>query len=89
MVDWGKLEKDGHELTLVSGPIAGTSVYYCENCGALMFLRNEGIALFHTHRGSLSEQGGCENDVPTDAKTLKSKLDELHQQETERLLKEV
>lgn len=78
-------DKAGHDLTLVAGLHAGVSTYYCENCGALVLTRNGDIEVFHTHRGSLSEQGECHNDVPTDAKSLKEKLQEMQQRDYERL----
>lgn len=55
------LEKNGHELTLVSGPLAGISMYYCERCGGLA--RTSGsrgfVNIFHTPPGSPSTWGKC------------------------------
>jgi hypothetical protein len=85
MVDWDALEAAGHDLTHCGMLSAGTSLYYCENCGAFMLTRHEGIAVFHVHRGTLSTQERCANDVPDDNVSLKSKLDTLRQADYERL----
>jgi hypothetical protein len=75
-VDFDALENAGHELTHLGMVMAGTSLYYCENCGSLLMIRGEEILFFHVHRGSTSEKDSCSNGTGA-SKTLKNKLDEL------------
>ena len=90
--DWEALEKAGHDFTIVSGMIAGTSTYYCENCGTLMLVRGLGseAAIFHVPRHTTSTMETClgiislGEDQPR-YETLKSKLEELQRQDYERL----
>lgn len=35
MIDWDALEEAGHDLTYCGMIVPGSSLYYCENCGAL------------------------------------------------------
>lgn len=85
MTDWEALAAAGHDFTFVSSPTA-VGTYYCENCGALLLVRHEGIEVFHVRRGSLSTPEHCAAcfSVPIH-KTLKSKLEEMRQRDYERL----
>lgn len=59
MVSWDDLEAAGHNLTHCGMVQAGTQLYYCENCGAVMLTRFEGIQVWHVPRGSKSTQEEC------------------------------
>lgn len=87
MTDWDALEAAGHDFTMVTGLFAGTSTYYCENCGVLMLIGNEGVKVFHAPKGSHSRPGLCvaEPGLHPTHETLKSKLEELQRQDYERL----
>lgn len=85
MVDWDALEEAGHDLTHCGMLQAGTSLYFCERCGAFMLTRHEGIVVFHLppHR---STQEKCWPLTPNeDHVTLKSKLKALQDADHERL----
>ncbi len=58
MTDFDALEKAGHEMTHVNGPIAGVSIYYCENCGAIAF--TDPAVGFHVPRYSLTSESACD-----------------------------
>ena len=79
------MEAAGHDLTHCGMLMAGTSLYYCENCGAFMLAGQQGIEVFHVPPGSGSTRERCHNDVPDDSETLKSKLEALRQADFERL----
>lgn len=85
VVDWDELEKAGHDLTHCGMIMAGTFLYYCENCGCLLMVRGSEILFFHAHRGTISDLNRCHDDVPRDPKSLKEKLDEIRDADFERL----
>ncbi len=89
MSDFDVLEEAGHDLSVVSGPMAGVSTYYCESCGALVLMRNVSIEVFHVPSGSQSSEKKC---LPVALRPhevigpmLKDKLHELHLRDIERL----
>jgi len=61
MDHYDRLEKAGHDITLVQGMLAGISTYYCENCGALVQVGGpeSKLILFHVPPGSLSTEELC------------------------------
>lgn len=80
-----KLEDEaGHELTLISGPLAGVSTYWCENCGAVAFIRGDNLDIFQVPATSRLEETCCLRDRPCGhpygpegkAPPLKDKLDQ-------------
>ncbi len=91
MVDWDALEAAGHDLTHCGMLMAGTSLYYCENCGAFMLAGQEGISVFHLPPGSGSTQVRCPHPgrgrrmAGATFSTLKSKLEALREADLERL----
>ena len=69
-----KLQKEyRHDLAHLA-EYKDARMYYCENCGGLFMLRGEEIVFFHSHRGSLSEEKRCHDDVPRDF-SLREKLE--------------
>lgn len=85
MVDWDALEEAGHDLTHCGMLMPGTDLYYCENCGAFMLCRHEGIEVFHVPQGSPSEQGKCRFHEGAVSPMLKDKLEALRTKDWERL----
>ena len=82
-LDWDTLEAGDHDFTMVSGPIGGVSIYYCEKCGAILLAAPKMV--FHPRRGSLSLPERCAAVDQANYVTLKSKLDELRDESIERL----
>lgn len=81
-------EGAGHDLTLVSGPIAGVSTYYCEYCGALVMLKAMEVVLFHLPAGSASTAERCLGFVTVHG-LLYDKLKALHEADYARMLAEI
>lgn len=85
-LDFDALAEAGHVVTLVSGPIAGISTYYCEHCGALMQAQQNWRILFHVPAGSKSTTSECSNRaVPKPHVTLGDKLRALSKRSFARL----
>jgi hypothetical protein len=89
VIFWATLEEAGHSLTIVSGLIAGRSLYYCEKCAALVLIKDSGILLFHP---ALYSRPGCKSTIEkcshADAsplEPLKVKLDAIEAADWERL----
>lgn len=58
--DYEALEEGaGHNLTNCGMVMPGTTLYVCENCGAVLLNRQGDLILFHVHRGSESTQEAC------------------------------
>lgn len=83
---YDRLEKAGHDPVLVNGLQAGVSTYVCENCGALIKLRNDEVILFHLPPNSPARQALCERKAVTWSVngTLRSKLKKLDEEDMER-----
>lgn len=86
MFDFDAFEEDaGHELTMIHGPSAGISTYYCENCGALVQLDGHDLVLFHVPRGSESTETRCATREGSAQPSLKDKLRDLFDKDYEKL----
>lgn len=86
MSDLDDLEEDGHDLTVVHGPSAGVTTYFCENCGALIQLEGFKLVLFHMAKGPDSTGVPCARRVDVPAlETLKEKLADLFDKDYEKL----
>lgn len=85
MKHWDALEEAGHDLTHCGMLWAGTHLYYCEDCGAILLTKHEGIELFHLPPGSTSSQERCRGSKPLAQTSLKAKLEALQQADWERL----
>jgi len=84
----------GHDLTMVSGPNAGVSTYYCEGCGALIQLSGSGDRdiLFHVPQGSPSTEEACLPHVrgaSEEVPSLKDKLRAREKADYERLKRDI
>lgn len=75
----------GHKLTLLTGPQAGMSYYWCEGCGAVMVVRRALAedAIFQAPKGSLSTLQECSNR--TTETPLRDKVLEWDKELMERL----
>ena len=85
MVDWDALEQAGHDLTHCGMIGPGTNLYYCENCGAILWTKWEGVVIFHLPAGSKATQAACHGPVARDAHPLKHKLEALMKADLEAL----
>jgi hypothetical protein len=89
--DFEMLEEAGHVLTLVSGPLAGITTYYCERCGALCQSRSSSgvFQIIHIPPGHPSKTSACVElpRPPGNGKprTLKQKLDDERDFDNDRL----
>jgi hypothetical protein len=81
-----RLEEAGHDLVLVNGLQLGVSTYACENCGALIKLRNDEVILFHVPASSTATELKCVGPKPRafGVTTLREKLAKLNDEDMER-----
>lgn len=86
-INYDALEAAGHDLTQITGLVAGTTTYYCEHCGALVQTYQGKQTLFHLPTGSWSREDKClkGSAIGPKPKKLKEKLSELERQSLERL----
>lgn len=87
---YDRMEEAGHDLVLVNGLQAGISTYACENCGALVKLRNGEVILFHVAPASATsrvDQCYPGDPPPAGRELLRDKMKRLDEDETERFRK--
>lgn len=81
---WDRADAAGHDFTVVSGPLAGSSLYYCERCGSILITRSDKVEIFHppVHlpQSSLDECPGVDPKT-----TLKERLEKSYELDLERL----
>jgi len=52
MIDWDELERRGHQFTMVAPMHIGRSLYWCENCGSFIVVRENSIVAAGVPLGS-------------------------------------
>lgn len=80
---WDVAEKAGHDFTLVSNQ-TGISLYCCEWCGALLFVRQlTEVEIFHSPQGSTLDYCGVVRNGA--GEKLKVKIKAMVERDYERL----
>lgn len=86
---YDKLEEAGHDLVMIAPLHFGVSTYYCDRCGALVLVADQGVKLFHVaHGNGTSRQDQCYPGRPRDVKQgdgedepLRDKLKKLEEED--------
>lgn len=92
---WNRVEDAGHRFTMVAGPTAGRTLYYCEWCASLLIVAGVGeVEVFHPTPSSIlapkAEQASLDRCLgkdkgPMTGELLKQRLDAMHERDYERM----
>jgi hypothetical protein len=72
----------------MAGPLVGKTIYYCERCGSLLIVGGvDEVEVFHASPMAPKPVGidQCPGWDRAAVPTLKSRLDEMHERDYERL----